>query len=168
MLLIVAHHYVVNSGLMDVMYESPLEGKAVFMFLFGMWGKTGINCFVLITGYFMCTSRITLRKYLKLLLMVYLYRIVIYVIFTATGYDGVTLSGIVKLLLPVTSVKQNFTSCYLLFYLTIPFLNILVSHMTKRQHLLAAGLGLMIYTLFGSIPKIHIDICLSKCNNSPR
>ena len=30
--------------------------------------------------------------------------------------------------------------------------------MTKRQHLLAAGLGLMIYTLFGSIPKIHIDM----------
>ena len=96
MLLIVAHHYVVNSGLMDVMYESPLEGKAVFMFLFGMWGKTGINCFVLITGYFMC---------LKLLLMVYLYRIVIYVIFTATGYDGVTLSGIVKLLLPVIGIN---------------------------------------------------------------
>ena len=105
MLLIVAHHYVVNSGLMDVMYESPLEGKAVFMFLFGMWGKTGINCFVLITGYFMCTSSITLRKFLKLLLMVYLYKIVIYVIFTATGYDEVTLSGIVKRLLPVIGIN---------------------------------------------------------------
>ena len=157
MLLIVAHHYVVNSGLMDVMYESPLEGKALFMFLFGMWGKTGINCFVLITGYFMCTSRITLRKFLKLLLMMYIYRIVIYAIFAVTGYNEVSLSSIVKLLLPVTSVKQNFVSCYLLFYLTIPFLNILVSHMTKRQHLLAAGLGLMIYTLFGSIPTIYVD-----------
>ena len=158
MLLIVAHHYVVNSGLMDVMYESPLEGKALFMFLFGMWGKTGINCFVLITGYFMCTSRITLRKFLKLLLMMYIYRIVIYAIFAVTGYNEVSLSSIVKLLLPVTSVKQNFVSCYLLFYLTIPFLNILVSQMTKRQHLLAAGLGLMIYTFLGSIPKIHIDM----------
>ena len=157
MLLIVAHHYVVNSGLMDVMYESPLEEKALFMFLFGMWGKTGINCFVLITGYFMCTSRITLRKFLKLLLMMYIYRIVIYAIFAVTGYNEVSLSSIVKLLLPVTSVKQNFVSCYLLFYLTIPFLNILVSHMTKRQHLLAAGLGLMIYTLFGSIPTIYVD-----------
>ncbi len=158
MLLIVAHHYVVNSGLLDVMYESPLEGKAVFMFLFGMWGKTGINCFVLITGYFMCTSRITIRKFLKLLLVVYFYRIVIYVALSMAGYNDVSLSGIVKLLLPVTSVKQNFTSCYLLFYLTIPFLNILVSHMTKKQHLLAAGLGLMIYTLLGSIPKIYIDM----------
>lgn len=30
--------------------------------------------------------------------------------------------------------------------------------MTKNQHLLAAGLGLMIYTLLGSIPKIYIDM----------
>ena len=158
MLLIVAHHYVVNSSLLDVMYETPLEGKAVFMFMFGMWGKTGINCFVLITGYFMCTSRITLRKFLKLLLMVYIYRIVIYAIFAAAGYNEVSITGILKLLLPVTSVKQDFVSCYLLFYLTIPFLNILVSHMTKRQHLLAACLGLFIYTFLGSIPKIHVDM----------
>lgn len=122
MLLIVAHHYVVNSGLLDVMYRNPLEGKAIFMFLFGMWGKTGINCFVLITGYFMCTSRITLRKFLKLLLMVYIYRIVIYAIFAATGYNEVSIIGILKLLIPVTSVKQNFTSCYLLFILQYPFL----------------------------------------------
>lgn len=104
MLLIVAHHYVVNSGLLDVMYESPLEGKAVFMFLFGMWGKTGINCFVLITGYFMCTSRITIRKFLKLLLVVYFYRIVIYVALSMAGYNDVSLSGIVKLLLPVIGI----------------------------------------------------------------
>ncbi len=68
MLLIVAHHYVVNSGLMEVMMSQPTSGKSIFLSLFGMWGKTGINCFVLITGYFMCRSEITLRKFLKLLL----------------------------------------------------------------------------------------------------
>lgn len=30
--------------------------------------------------------------------------------------------------------------------------------MTKRQHLLAACLGLFIYTFLGSIPKIHVDM----------
>ena len=30
MLLIVAHHYVVNSGLMDVMEQDPLSGKSLF------------------------------------------------------------------------------------------------------------------------------------------
>ena len=62
MLLIVAHHYVVNSGIQDLMYENPLSANSIFLFLFGAWGKTGINCFVLITGYFMCKSKITSKK----------------------------------------------------------------------------------------------------------
>ena len=57
MILIVAHHYVVNSGLTDPLgpiYQTPLSFPSIFLLLFGAWGKTGINCFVLITGYFMC------------------------------------------------------------------------------------------------------------------
>lgn len=158
MFLIVAHHYVVNSGLLELMYQEPLCGKSIFLFLFGMWGKTGINCFVLITGYFMCTSKITLRKFLKLLLMIYFYKIVIYGIFVVFGYQALSLSGIVKTLMPVTSIAQNFVGCYILFYLTIPFLNILVAKMTKRQHLLSVCLGLLIYTVIGGIPKIHVDM----------
>jgi hypothetical protein len=50
MLAIVAHHYVVNSGLMSLMDADPLNLKSIFLYLVGMWGKTGINCFVLITG----------------------------------------------------------------------------------------------------------------------
>lgn len=59
MLLIVAHHYVVNSGLLDVMNQNILSANTTFYSLFGAWGKMGINCFVLITGYFMYKSQIT-------------------------------------------------------------------------------------------------------------
>ena len=64
MLLIVAHHYVVNSGLFQI--GGPIKSdlmslKSMFLLVFGAWGKIGINAFVLITGYFMCTSDITLR-----------------------------------------------------------------------------------------------------------
>lgn len=56
MLLIVAHHYVVNSVMAEEMAKEPLSSRSLF-YIFGMWGKTGINCFVMITGYFMCKSR---------------------------------------------------------------------------------------------------------------
>lgn len=68
MMLIVAHHYVVNSGLMDELVKDPLSSKSLFFYIFGMWGKTGINCFVMITGYFMCKSHITIRKFLYITL----------------------------------------------------------------------------------------------------
>ena len=82
MLLIVAHHYVVNSVLMEVIrggvQQYGITAKSIFYLLFGAWGKTGINCFVLITGYFMCRSQITKKKFIKLLIQIYFYKIVIY------------------------------------------------------------------------------------------
>ena len=62
MFLIVAHHYVVNSGVWNVVNADPLSPKSLFLLEFAAWGKTGINCFMMITGYFMCKSNITLRN----------------------------------------------------------------------------------------------------------
>ena len=80
---IVAHHYVINSGLMDA-FDTGIASKAslnyVFLSLWGMWGKTGINVFILISGYFMCTSSLTIRRYCKILLEWALYHFVIYFI----------------------------------------------------------------------------------------
>ena len=77
MLLIVAHHYVVNSGLTAAdgpIYASPMSGRSLFLLLFGAWGKIGINCFVMITGYFMCPSQITAKKLAKLVCEFMFYR----------------------------------------------------------------------------------------------
>lgn len=85
MLLIVAHHYVVLSDLPREIMTDPLSLKSIYLYIFGAWGKIGINCFVLITGYFMCTSRITLRKFVKLVGEVEFYSVVIYLMFYTGG-----------------------------------------------------------------------------------
>ena len=85
MLLIVAHHYVVLSDLPGEIMTDPLSLKSIYLYIFGARGKIGINCFVLITGYFMCTSRITLRKFVKLIGEVEFYSVAIYLMFYAGG-----------------------------------------------------------------------------------
>ncbi|WP_416372134.1 hypothetical protein [Bacteroides sp.] len=112
MLLIVAHHYVVNSGLIQVMEKNPLAGDSIFLYLFGMWGKIGINCFVLITGYFMCKSSITIRKFLKLILEVLFYNILIYIIFILFGHESFSITGCLKVLFPIRNIATNFTACF--------------------------------------------------------
>lgn len=155
MLLIVAHHYVVNSGLMPIMAENPTSAKSMFLYLFGWAGKTGIDCFVLITGYFMCKSNISLRKFLKLFGAFYLYKIVFFTIFSTTGYAEPTLKFVIKSLIPFRSVDYGFVSCYLVFFCFIPFLNILIKGMTKRQHQLLLGLCLLVYSVF---PQMFISV----------
>lgn len=152
MLLIVAHHYVVNSGLVDVMAEEPFSGRSIFFYLFGAWGKTGINCFLMITGYFMCQSKITLRKFLKLLVEVEFYNVVIYILFILAGYESFSFSSCVKSVIPMRNITDGFTSCFLVFYLCIPFLNILVHNMDRRMHGLLVLFCLFIYTVHGTMP----------------
>ena len=152
MLVIVAHHYIVNSGVMDAVNASnAVTGSALFALLFGWGGKTGINCFVLITGYFMCTSRITLKKFLKLLLEIEFYKVIIFFIFVLTGYAPFSIKSLIKAVLPVQDISTGFTSSYLMFFLFIPFLNVLVQSMKQKQHLLLMILSVGVYSLWPSL-----------------
>lgn len=159
MLLIVAHHYVVNSGLTlesGPIYADPLSEQSVFLLLFGAWGKIGINCFVLITGYFLCKSQITAKKFVKLLFEVMFYRIMICVIFWVAGYTPITIESAVETFVPITAIAQNFTGTYLVFFLCIPFLNILIRNLSEKQHVYLLILSCFIYVFFGTVKVLPV------------
>lgn len=159
MLLIMAHHYVVNSGLTsEVLYLDALSAKSIFLFLFGAWGKTGINCFILITGYFMCKSNITMKKFVKLLAEVMFYRIIIYSIFLGTGIQSFSITEFVQVFIPTTSIAQNFTGTFLAFFLCIPFLNILIKNLTEKQHIYLLLISGFIYVFFGTVPYFSVTM----------
>ena len=76
MICIIAHHYIVNSGVLSqITPMSVLSANSLFALIFGWGGKTGINCFVLITGYFMCKSDISIKKFLKIFLEIEFYEL---------------------------------------------------------------------------------------------
>lgn len=159
MWLIIAHHLVVNSGVMEQMWNHPSSENNIFLFVFGAWGKMAINCFVLITGYFMCTSEISISKFVRLFVQVLFYNIVFYFIFLFYGYEEVSVTRILHLS-PINDVQSNFVSCYLLFYLCIPFLNILIRNLTKRQHLLLISVSLFIYSVLNLLFSVTINYVL--------
>lgn len=160
MLFIISHHYVVNSGLTafdGAIYTHFLSWRSIFLLIFGAWGKTGINCFVLITGYFMCKSNISAKKFVKLFFEIMFYRIIIYIIFWLTGYTEFTLKQLIIILIPIRDLSNDFNQTYLLFFLFIPFLNKLIHSLNEKYHLLLIILSLFMYTFFGTIPFFHIS-----------
>lgn len=153
MVFIIAHHYVVNSGLISAdgpISSNPLSFHSLFLLLWGAWGKIGINCFVLFSGYFMCNKSITLKKFLKLFCELMFYKIVISAIFWLTGYEKVTVSGLIRALIPVRNLGDGFTSAYLVFFLFIPFLNILIHHINEKQHIRLLALVSFAYIILGT------------------
>ena len=153
MILVIAHHYVIRSGLSS--QEGPISADllslhSLLLLFFGAWGKTGINCFVLISGYFMCEKEISLRKFLKLLCEILFYQIVIMVVFWITGYEKLTMESVLVAFLPVKGLGDGFTGAYLVFFLFIPFLNILVHHMNEKQHVKLLALTGFAYVFLGT------------------
>lgn len=157
MLMIVAHHYVVNSGLMQVIKESDDILSSGVMLLFGAWGKTGINCFVLITGYFMCKSTFSLKKLIKLYLQITFYGLVIYGVFCVAGKESFSAVRALWIMWPVKSISDNFVVCFLVFYLFIPFLNLLVKSMDRRIHGSLAALLTVIFSVLPTFPRIGMS-----------
>lgn len=161
MVLIVAHHYVVNSGLMSIggpIESEPLSFHSLFLLLFGAWGKVCINCYVLITGYFMCEKNITLKKFLKLVCVVEFYQVLIFGIFCATGFEELSLVSLIKALIPVRSIADNFENVFIVFFLSIPFLNIMTRCTTERQHIYLLVLLTIAYVFFGTLPGFFVSM----------
>ena len=71
-------------------------------------------------------------------------------------YEPFSLKSLILTLMPVWGFNTNFTSCFIGFWLTIPFWNILIKNMSKRQHEMLLLLLLGMYTILGSIPKFNI------------
>lgn len=157
MLLIVAHHYVVNSDVLNLMYNNPLSANSIYMFILGAWGKIGINCFIFITGYFMCKKNISLTKFIKLLLEVLFYNLFFSIFFIFVGIGN--FSDFFKSFLIIKNIdSSNFTACFLLFYLFIPFLNVLIQNINQRQHKFLIGMLSFLYIFLGTIPKFSVTM----------
>ncbi|MBQ9395874.1 MAG: acyltransferase [Proteobacteria bacterium] len=159
MLLIVAHHYVTASGLMlpeGPMYSNPFSFNSLWLFLFGAWGKIGINCFVLITGYFMCKSNITLKKFIKLFAQVLFYGVIINALFLCFDPNFST-HDFLSSQLPFLRIKDNFVACFLVFFFFIPFLNILIKNLNEKQHIRLIALCLFTYSVLALRPIFDVS-----------
>lgn len=153
MLLIISHHYIVNSGIMESITLQDHPMKYTFLTAFGMWGKTGINIFILISGYFMCTSSLTIRRYCKVAFEWLFYNDVIYLIMLIAGYETISPSRIFDLFFSPFIYANGcgcFLSSFLMFYLCIPFLNMFIHSITEEQYKKFILFLLFLFTVLSS------------------
>jgi hypothetical protein len=158
MVLIVTDHYVLHGfgGLEHSHFNRYLLG------VLGLWGRIGVDCFVLISGYFMVDSKFTLKKFFKLEGQVLFYSVLIGVIFSFFLPSFSSGRG-VKWLFPVLCREYWFMTAFMLLMLLSPTLNLLISKMTREFHRNV----LIGMTLFGIIlpPITHVDYGFGGCMN---
>ena len=159
MLSIVAHHYVVNSSVMQFFDSVQTTANSTFLLLWGMWGKTAINVFVLITGYFMCRSKLTARRYLKILFEIIFYSWVMWFILSSCGYMSLSWRGafnrfICRWLL--TGQNGGFVPAFMWMYMLIPALNIYLQGATKQNLYTTLGVLIAMFSLCGTFLNANV------------
>lgn len=159
MLAIIAHHYVVNSTVMRLFDPLHLTVNQIFLQLWGMWGKTAINVFVLITGYFMCESRLTAKRYCKILFEIIFYSWIMWFVLSACGYEAITWKGAFnRLILRNITANQDggFVPGFMWMYLLIPAMNVYLHAATKRNLYALVGILLVMFTICGTFLNANV------------
>ena len=138
MIIIIGHHYIVNSGVIDVIKINVLQDscgiKDYFALAYGWGGKTVINVFLLITGYFSCTQKFNLKKIINFCCEIMFYTMLIYFIFLLTGYESFNFVNLGKMILTIPfDFGKGFSSSYVALYFCIPFLNKLIQSLDKKN-----------------------------------
>lgn len=144
LLLIIAHHYSVHGGF--EFSRSVMSFNRVLVQFLSLGGKVGVNCFVFLTGYFMATSKFSLKKCLMLIAEVFFYSVLSLLVVLMMG-QKIPINKLVMNFLPITTGIYWFATTYIILYISAPILNILNRSISQRQHLKLIVVALFLWCI---------------------
>lgn len=151
MLLIILLHSIDHSGVLEASETAPIAAQLWVRFTY-MLTQVCVNCYVLISGYFLVTSKFRLQKLVALWMEVVIYSLTVRIVFILTGYRSFSLSSILSCFVPVFTGRYWFITIYFGLYLIFPFLNIAIKAMNRFQHTL---LNVILFVLFSVMVSVH-------------
>lgn len=147
MLFIIAHHFVLYGETPD---STSTVNHMVYTVMY-MGGKFGVNCFILISGYFMLHSRFSSKKILKLVFEVMFFSVGVFLViclFNPSEYF--TKKNLIDSLL---LFKANwFFTAYFILMLLSPILNMIIAKLSKTSQQRLLIVFFVLFSVLGSFP----------------
>lgn len=148
MTLIVAYHYAIYS---KFTFDNGITiNKMIIQFL-SIGGEIGVNCFILISGYFLVDSQFKTKKVVKIILETVTYSIIFLIMFNVANAENITLTEYKKSIMPVTFSLYWFITAYIILYIFSPYINKLLNTLEKVDTI---KLILMLVVIESIIPTI--------------
>lgn len=162
MLLIIAHHFSVHGGFDFTSLSSIAIFNQVWLDIIFVFGKAGVNIFVLISGYFLIEkSTFKTKRLLSLMIQNVIFSIIIGTIFYFGYHKEFSASWLMNTLFPMSTNLWWFMTSYLILYMLHPILNILIRGMGKKLHFFFMISSLFIWCLMPTILVIRQNYIMS-------
>lgn len=111
-----------------------------------------VNCFVLITGYFMIERRnLSLRKPMDLFLITAWYGLISYGISLLCGIHSFSLSGIIYATIPFFAGKRWFVETYIILIMFAPFVNKVLISISKKAFESLLVIQILLFSVWYSV-----------------
>jgi surface polysaccharide O-acyltransferase-like enzyme len=148
MLMIVTMHVFIDSGVMGSSIKNS-SGMAVANYAISELINTviyvGVNCFILITGYFLIDRyTFSLIRVERIWAQTCFYLFMISLVCYITGACNTSVTELMDSLLVIRGNKNWFVKCYIGLIMIAPFLSIAVHNLSKRQYQLLLCVGTLI------------------------
>lgn len=162
MMMVIVLHYLGKGGLLADLTGGPesFDSIGVTAWLLEAFCIVAVNVYMLISGYFLCTSSFKLSRLIQLLIQVWMYSVTFGILGAATGIiaeTSVDTHYFLTLLFPVSMEHYWFVTAYIFLYLLLPFVGAAAKRMTKQQMQLVMALLLFAFCVLKSILPLRLE-----------
>jgi surface polysaccharide O-acyltransferase-like enzyme len=134
MIMIVLLHFG-TYGFSKYINISELSSLNQFLFNFiKVLSLVGVNVYVLISGYFLCTSQFKMSKALRVVRETFIFSVLIFSGMAVLQRTDGSLAGLFQSTFPVYLSTYWFITVYILLFLLSPYLNILINQLSKKEY----------------------------------
>lgn len=156
MLLIVANHFLLFTGVLDNV--KPFSTNYYILWLLEAIGYVGVDCYVLISGYFLIQSKFSWKKVLGLIGEVWFYSVVILVCLIVTKQDVYSKTQILNAFLPISTRQYWFMTDYIILYILSPYINVGLKNLDKKQFKKLLFILIIVFSIWDVAPGAQIGV----------
>lgn len=161
MMMVVVLHYLGKGELLADLTGDRMGIGETLAWLLECFCIVAVNVYMLISGYFLCTSSFKISRLIRLWLQVWVYSVVFGLfgalsgVMTGTEFDA---HFLLTLIFPVSMGHYWFMTAYVFLYLLLPFVGMAVRKMDRRQMQMALGLLLFAFCLLKSVLPLRLEM----------
>lgn len=162
MFMIVLYHFAFHS---HFSFDSYSFNAAYINFL-EIFGKVGVDVFLLISGYFLVDAKqVRISKIIKLWTQIFFYSITVFLVSISLHVTELSNWTLYKAMLPISSEKWWFASAYFIMYLFSPFLNRLLRTLSQKSYISMLAMALILWSLIsvGILMEIELNDLILYC-----
>ena len=148
MFLIITHHWAVHG--FDYTTFVLSNPNTFFIYFLTIFGKFGVDVFILISSYFMINHQFTFKKFLIIEGESYFYSILILLLFLTilTPANPIGINDILMSILPISHSAHGFITKYVILMILSPFLNKFIKGLTKKEFLMVLFIMIILWSIF--------------------